>query len=235
MKQVFKKIIIFGVVAALAAAIGCSDPKPEADPVFILKTQVMGLTRDDFSDELDLKRAAYPYNFHEYPAEYNEMVMQLTQMLSEELVLLSAAADKGIVVSSEAVKAAETEFRRDYPEDSFEQMLLENAISYMFWKKRFTNNMIMEKLIDQELKARIEIKPQDIVEFYKTYDRSAGLTADEPTGNEEKVNYEQELVKQLRMQKTQQAYDSWLKELSENYPVEINNRELKTFLIDIEK
>jgi rubrerythrin len=162
------------------------------------------------------------------------MVIHLATMLSEEMVLLSAAADKGISVTDQETQSAEDEFKTDYPGDSFEQILLKNAISYSFWKKRFEKNMIMEKLIDQDLKKKIELTSQDIVAFYqKNLAHTQG--PDKTAVVLKKIEDEQELVARLRTQKTQELYSEWISALEKEYPVEINKEKMKTFLIDIEK
>ena len=206
---------------------GCGEPEEEKNTQYLIKTPLKVITSSDFLEELDLKRAAYSYNIDENPAEYNEMVIDLVKMLSEEIILLSAAADKGIIISDQDVDLAEDEFKKDYPEDSFEQILLKNAISYSLWKKRFRKNMIIDKLIDQELRQKIQITSRDIVEFYKTYH------SDDKTGEKTKNETEKELVKRLRLQKTQDHYGQWIHELGNVYPVEINKEQLKSFLIDI--
>ncbi|MBU8911203.1 MAG: hypothetical protein KOO65_08035 [Desulfobacterales bacterium] len=214
---------------------GCSEPAKEKVPGFLIKTPSMIITSPDFLEELDMKKAAYPYNIHENAAEYNEMVIHLVKMLSEEIILLSAAADKSVVVTDQEAESAEEEFKKEYPDDSFDQILLKNAISYSFWKKRFKKNMIMEKLIDQELRQKIEITSQDIVEFYKKH-RIAGATdTDDNALVLKKIENEQELVSRLRVQKTQDQYDEWIQQLEKDYPVEINKDKLKTFLINIKK
>jgi hypothetical protein len=193
----------------------------------------MKISVEDFSAELDLKRAAYPYNIDEDPAEYNEMVIRLVKMLSEEIVLLSAAQAMGITLTEQEIQSAEDEFKKDYPDDSFEQILLKNAISYSFWKKRFKKNLIVEKLIDQELRQKIEITSQDIIDFYKTYHKETALKEKDGVLTEKKT--EDELIASLKRQKTQDKYDDWMQTLKNENPVELNKEKLKTLLLDIEK
>ena len=214
---------------------GCSEPAKETVSQYLIKTQVMIITSSDFLEELDLKKAAYPYNIDENPTEYNEMVIHLVKMLSEEIILLSAAPDKGVIVTDQDVDLAEDEFKKDYPEDSFDQILLKNAISYSFWKKRFKKNMIIDKLIDKELKQKIEITSLDIVDFYKKYHRDDAQNTENETDGLKRNDTEKELIDRLRLQKTQDNYDEWIQQLGNDYPVEINKEELKTFLIDIGK
>ena len=212
--------------------IGCKGPEKGTESLFLIKTPSMIITNSDFIEELDLKRTAYPYDIEENPIGYNEMVMDLVQTLSKEILILSAAADKGVNVTDQEVEAVEDEFKKDYPEDSFEQILLKNAISYPLWKKRFKKNMIMEKFIDQELKQKIEITARDIVGFYKNHLSSDIQKKDENTLDLKKIENEKELISRLRLQKAQDHYDEWIQQLYKDYPVQINMEELKTFLID---
>ncbi|WP_299978321.1 hypothetical protein [Desulfobacula sp.] len=235
MKGFLKKSFICWVFIVALCLMGCSEPAKEKVSRFLIKTPLMTITSSDFLEELDLKKAAYPYNIHENPAEYNEMVIHLVKMLSEEIILLSAAADKSVNVTDQEVDSAEEEFKKDYPDDSFDQILLKNAISYSFWKKRFKKNMIIDKLIDQELKKKIEITSRDIVEFYKKHHIADDQDPDNKALVLKKIENEQELVSRLRLQKTQDQYDEWIQQLGKDYPVEINKDKLKTFLLDIEK
>ncbi len=276
---------------------GCAEPETKTKTQYLIQTQILHISSMGFSQELELKKSAYPYDIKKNPNEYNGMVISLVKMLSEEIVLLSAAADKQIFVTDQEVLLAQKEFKKDYSKDSFEpnslelnslepdsldqdnfepdsfesdsfesdssepdrleQILLENAISYSFWEKRFKKNMIMEKLIDQELKQKLEITPQDIVQFYKTYNKLAidsennptvlNEIADEKELNEKDLNEkelnekelnekelnEKDLISRLRMQKTQEKYYEWIQNLYQAYPVEINKDKLKNFLIDI--
>jgi len=196
---------------------------------------LVSITHHDFSEELDLKRAAYPYNIKDNSTEYNKMVIHLVKMLTEEIVLLSAAQDIGVTVTEAELNAALDEFKKDYPEDSFEQILLKNAISYPLWLNRFKKNMIMDKLIDIELRRKIEITSQDIVAFYKQYQETNVIDSKDNESVLNSIGNEKELVSQLRMHKTQEKYDRWIQKLGQDFPVQINKEKLKTFLINIEK
>lgn len=236
MSDLFKKsgYYLIGLVT-MTLLISCSESEPEVEE-YLLRTSNTLISSEQFFDELDLKKSAYPYNIKNHPDEYNEMVIHLVEVLSEEIILLSFAKDKGIVVSDQELDLAEKEMKKDYPGDSFDQMLLKNAISYEFWKKRFKKNLLMEKLIDQELKEKIEITSQDIIDFYAKLKagKQPGKKGEESPSLQMSVNDENELVSRLRMQKTQESYGEWIQELLKVYPVQIDKEKLKTFLIDIE-
>lgn len=213
---------------------GCSGPEKEVQKEYIIKTGFVTLSSTDFSEELDLKKAAYPYTIKNNPQEYNQMVIHLVKTLTEEMVLLSAAVDQGVVISDEELESAVTEFKADYPEDSFEQIFLKNAISYPFWRQRFHKQLVMEKLIDQQLRRKIEITPQDIIAFYQKYQERHARDLEKNESALNKIKDEKELVSRLRMHKTQEKYSEWIQELGKDYPVDINKEKLKSFLIGTE-
>lgn len=218
----------------MLAGLSCGEPEKEKPVEFLLKSSRISVSESDFLDELDLKKAAYPYTLDKNPAEYNEIVIQLVNMLSEEVLLLSAATDLGVTVTDAEVEAAEAEFKEDYPENSFETMLLENAIPYPLWKKRLKKNLIMDRLIDQEIRDKIEITSEELVEFYNKYLEETRALKNSNKESPKKMD-ETELVSVLRMQKTEKVYGEWIKSLESKYPIEINKEKLKSVLIDIEE
>ena len=234
MKYFFQKSFILSLICCIIGLTGCGESEEKTVTQFLIRTPLITVSSLDFSEELDRKKAAYPYNIKENPVEYNDMVIHLVKIISQETVLLSAAADKKINITDQEAASAEKEFKKDYPEDSFDQILLEEAISYPLWKKRFKKNMIIEKLINQEVKEKIEITPRDVVEFYNNnFETNQDLKDNTTVLN--KIENERQLVKRLRMQITQEKYSGWIQNLYKAYPVEINEDKLKSFLIGIKE
>ncbi len=234
MKYFFQKSFVCCLIYCIIGLTGCGESEEKTVTQFLIRTPLISVSSLDFSEELDRKRAAYPYDIKENQVEYNDMIIHLIKTISDEIVLLSAAADKKINITDQEAASAEREFKKEYPDDSFNQILLEEAISYPLWKKRFKKNMIIEKLIDQELKEKIEITPRDIVEFYNNNFK----TNENSKGNAtvlNKIENERELVTRLRIQKTQEKYTGWIQNLYKAYPVEINKDKLKSFLIGIKE
>jgi uncharacterized protein (DUF885 family) len=227
----FKTCFVLGMALLCFSLAGCSKNEKKPCPDYVLKTRFIIVTPHDFSEELDLKKAGYPYHITEDPEAYNEMVMSLADDLSQEIVLLSAAMDKGITVSDQQLEDAVEKFKQDYPADSFNQILLENAISYDFWKKRFRKDMIIDRLIDRDLRKKINISSDDIVEFYKNHMASSAGKS----GKLNRLEQEKQLVSSLRREKAQDQYETWLAGLEKQYPVEIDMKQLKHFLMGINK
>lgn len=233
----FSSTLAFGALLLMAAGIaivigsGCTDQKKVEEKGCIIKAGTVEISRADFARELEVKQANYPYDIKDRPSEYNAMVLDLVSDLSDEAVLLAAAAAKGIDVCDKALEAAVADFKKDYPEDSFDQMLLERAISYPVWKKRLKKDLVIRKLIMQDLVASQEIHPEDMIAFS---DRFAGQTKARDNNNPKMMD-EKELVLKLRMEKSQEVFGEWLQGLQADYPVHIDRPALSTFLINAER
>ncbi|EIM63047.1 SurA N-terminal domain-containing protein [Desulfobacter postgatei] len=210
---------------------GCMDQKKVEEKGSIIKAGTVEISRAEFARELEVKQANYPYDIKDSPSEYNAMVLDLVSDLSDQAVLLAAAAAKGIDVSDKALDAAIADFKKDYPEDSFDQMLLERAISYPVWKKRLKKDMVIQELIMQDLVASQEIHPEDMIAFY---DRFAGQTETQDSNNSAMM-HEKDLALKLRIEKSQEAFGNWFQGLQASYPVYIDERVLSAFLINPEK
>lgn len=230
------RTLSFGALLLMAAGIamvtgsGCTDQKKVEEKGSLIKAGTVEISRADFIRELEVKQANYPYDIKDRPSEYNAMVLDLVSDLSDEAVLLAAAAAKGIDVSAKEFDAAVADFKKDYPEDSFDQMLLEGAIPYPVWKKRLKKDMVIRKLIMQDLVASQEIHPGDMIAFY---DRFTGQTGAQDS-NHSKMMDEKDLVLRLRMEKSQEVFGEWMQRLRDSYPVHIDKLELSTFLMNVE-
>jgi hypothetical protein len=217
------RIFVFFLLGLLLfGTFGCTEPPDTFAPDYLIKTGSITILPVEFAEELDLKLSAYPYDYKKNPMEYNRLIFDLVSILSEESVLLAAAHDSKILVSDSELAAKESFYREDYPEDSFEQMLLENAISYPYWKKTIKDNLIIDKFIQQELKDKVEILSEDVVSFYNRHRL------------QEAVSDEKELVSRLRSEKSQEFYDQWITGLKKQYPIDINKTSLARFLMKIE-
>ena len=117
-------------------------------------------------------------------------------------------------------KKPSAEIKSDYPEDTFEKALLQFAVSYESWEARLKNRLLMQKVVDNELKNQIVITPEDITGYYERNHQATDTAADSinPTRD---IN--ENIIKHLRQEKAEQAYQIWIKELKRKYSIEINN------------
>jgi hypothetical protein len=150
------------------------------------------------------------------PAALRTARRRLLDQLTEELILIERAKELDIRVADAEIEAAVQEIKSDYPDGDFEKMLLEYAISYPVWKQRLRRRMLMEKVIEEELKYRITIEPDEILAYYDTHIRSK---SDSASISGDKNVF---IVMQLRRKKAEEAYWDWIQKLEKAYTIEIN-------------
>ncbi len=100
--------------------------------------------------------------------------------------------------------------------------MIEFAVSYDAWLNRLKTRLTMDKVVDTELKNRISIAPEDISEYYKKNFQGQEPGSDS-TQSAEDLN--EAIVKQLRNEKKEQAYKTWIEELKTKYTIEINTEQ----------
>jgi hypothetical protein len=138
------------------------------------------------------------------------------------MVLLERAHEIGISVTDIELESAVAAIKSDYPAGEFEETLLEFAVSYETWESRLKTRLIMEKVIEKELENRITITPEDIAEYYKkNFQGNKGESESIPAAGD--IN--EIIVKQLRREKSEKNYKTWIEELKAKYEIEINGEQ----------
>ena len=97
--------------------------------------------------------------------EYGEI---LTDLIVQELVVQELVSQDLAVTDHELLKAEEA-VRADYPEDAFDQMLVEEYIDLKSWRKQLKNHLAMKKFFQQVLRAQIKIDYKEAQEYYKDH------------------------------------------------------------------
>lgn len=211
--------IIAGLIifAGLAAGLGCSRKKTEED--YLLRVRNLVLTVSEFNQAVEAAgEEAFPGEESIDPEALNDLRMRVLNQSTEELTIAAFAANKGIQVTDDELEKAVAEIKSDYPDNTFEETLLENAVSFQYWKKKLALRLLVEKVIAKELVDQVQISSEDIAAYYK-----ANYAQGVPEGeSEDEIN--QRIVNHLRQQKAEAAYKDWVETLRQAYPVEINHQ-----------
>ncbi len=234
LEKYFTYSVGFGICITLfflGFFMGCSrsaNIENTAAENFVLKSGIMEISIHEFAEELEVRRAAYPYDITDHPQEYNELVIRLVDQLSDELILSRHAGEKGVAVTASCIQKEEDRIREDYPDKSFEAMLLEMAVPYHFWKRRLARQLLLDKVIQQDLEEKITFTPDEMADFYQAHEER--YKTDQGASSKSKISTEFELVTDLKREKLEMEYPKWLKKLKGIYPVEISHSNLKLFL-----
>jgi FKBP-type peptidyl-prolyl cis-trans isomerase (trigger factor) len=212
----------------MAAIAGCPASEQAASGEFLIRVGEAVITEVEFNKAFEIAKAAYPHNIMQNPEDYREARIRLFNQMTEELILLERARELNISVSDEEVEKSIARIKADYPDDEvFEQTLLEYAVSYKTWKKGLETRLLMEKLVEQELKDQIVITPAEIAKYYK---ENYGHENQKPGPAENSKEIDEIIIKHLRRKKTEKLYRSWIEKIQKRYKIEINQKKWEKIL-----
>ena len=212
-------VLLIGSLLLLFVFAGCMDAGSNPDDESLIRVSDRVLTVLEFNQAFEISKTAYPSNLRNEPDNFKDAQLRLLNQMMVEMIILERAEELGLYVSDAELEKAVADIKSDYPEDSFEKTLLEFAVSYESWESRLRNRLLMEKVIDNELKNQIVITPEDIGAYYEK-NVKAQRTDMESTTKMEDIN--EMIIKHLRKEKTEEAYKKWIKELKQRYTIEIN-------------
>lgn len=178
------------------------------------------LTVLEFNQAFEISKTAYPHDLRYEPDDFKNAQLRLLNQLMVEMIILERAEELGLYISDEELEEAVADIKKDYPEDTFEKTLLEYAVSYKSWEARLRNRLLMEKVVDSELKNQVVITPEDIAQYYQKNFKAKTPDKD-PVAKIDDIN--EMIIKHLRRKKREEAYQKWMKELKQQYNIEINS------------
>jgi hypothetical protein len=144
--------------------------------------------------------------------------------MTEEMILLERAEELGITITDSEIEKAFEDIKGDYPDNVFQNMLLEYAVPYHSWRKGLKTRLLMEKVVTKELGDQVEITPDDISRYYEEHFKDDNITSDVKAVSKDINNI---IIKILRREKMEKAYAPWIKKLKKKYTVEINKVQLE--------
>jgi hypothetical protein len=203
---------------------GCSDFEHKQKNEYFIKVGDRTITVADFNKAFEIAKNAYPQNRIQRPDVNREVRLRLIQQMTEEMILLERAEELGITMTDSQVEKALRDIKKDYPDNVFQEILLEYAIPYQSWKEGLKTRLLMEKVITQELGDKIEITHDDISKYYEEHFKDDNTSPDVKAVSKDINNI---IIKILRKEKMEKAYASWIKKLKNKYAVKINKKELE--------
>jgi len=214
-----KLFSLIGSILLLFLFSACQQKETDLGKEVLIRVADRVMTVLDFNNAFEIAKIAYEDNVKEQPEDIRKAQIRLLNELTVEMVLLERAEELKISVTEDELEKAVSEIKSDYPEGEFEKTLLEFAVSYESWKDRLKNRLILEKVIEEELKNRVTIAPEDITEYYQKNYQDRG---EESGAGQTSEDINEAIVKQLRRQKAENTYNSWIETLKRQYEIEIN-------------
>ena len=219
------RLMVALLIAGLFISCSVADQNKEDD--YLIRVGDRVVTVADFHKAFEIAKAAYPHNLIQKPKDFHQAQVRVLNQLTEELILLERAEELNIEVSDEEVEKSVAEIKKDYPDDVFEETLLEYAVSYQSWKQGLRTRLLMEKLIEHELKNQIVITPDEIAKYYK---ENYNQEESQPGTSGDHKDIDAAIIRHLRREKTEKAYRTWIETIQQHYTIEINKDQWKKIL-----
>ena len=226
-KHAHELSILIGVILFVYTLAGCADFRSTQGDEYIIRIGDRVVTVSEFNRAFEIAKAAYPHNEIQDSDAVRNAKSRLLNQMSEEMIIQERALETGIIISDEELEKAVSNIKEDYPEDAFEQVILEYAVSYDTWKNRIKTRLLIEKVIAQELGEQIVISADDISKYYEEHGMDIEPTSNE---NEPSEKIDTTIVKHLRREKVEEAYRPWILDLQKKYIIEINTAEWKKIM-----
>ena len=218
MKRVLLLIVIIFTITS------CSQSKDGKSEKNIL-IQINGnkITVSDYKKALEISKTGYQHNFTQNKKALAFVQERLLKQMTEELLLKTYAKDKKISISNSELKKEIETIKLQYPDNLFDQLLLENAISFKSWSERLKIRLLMEKVIKIEVTPKVKVTTSDMKEFYRKYYKNDLSPKEKTMAKVRRENTNALLVKLLRKKKTEELYKKWIDEIRLLYKVKINH------------
>ncbi len=218
LKSPLAGIAVWLVLGGLA---GCLNSEGLDEDVLI-RVDDQVVTVAEFNQAFEVAKTAYPHNLPSNSEDLAQAQERLLNQLVVELVLAAQAEELGIQVSDQELQQAVAEIQRDYPDDLFEQTMLEQAVSYESWEKRLRIRLLIDKVIASELKEKIVITADDIAAYYEQHDAKQPPQDDCAEKPEVEKDINELVVRDLRRRKAEAVFKDWLASVKKKYRIEID-------------
>jgi peptidyl-prolyl cis-trans isomerase C len=146
---------------------GCSGKNGagmEGRPVISVDDHV--LTVAEFNEYFEPLKMSYAKQEGEDGGSLREARARFLLELIEEMIILRRAEELGLQVSSAEMQQALENLEADYDDQGLEDMFMRQAISMETWKKRVRRQLLVGKVLSQDLGEAIFVTPEEIRQYY---------------------------------------------------------------------
>lgn len=218
-------LIIIGTLLTVCILTGCKDSGEdflsESGDEYLIRVQNSVVRLHDFNVAFENLEAIYPINALQDDFVLKEARIRLFNQLMEEMILAERAKELNLKISDAELENAISNIKKDYPDNNFDLIFIQNAISYNLWKKELKSRLLMEKVIKKDLVNKVNITSDNISNYYEEYYKGNRLSSN---FHEEGNDLNKKIIKHLRRQKAEKAYKEWIGHLKQEYTIEINHK-----------
>ncbi|MBW2514097.1 MAG: SurA N-terminal domain-containing protein [Deltaproteobacteria bacterium] len=211
--------IAWAILVVWPGFFGCSESKKSASTEVLIQINDSVITVDDFNRAFDNTLDEYPEDIDLDAEILTDIQHRILYQLTERLILMEKARELDIQIGDAELEKVIASIKADYPKGEFDQVLIEQAISYPQWKNDLRIRLLMIKVIDHELEPRIQITQQEISDYYEKHYKASGS---DPDNKEDISNIESSIIQQVRNRKKEAMYREWMAALKKQYSLNVN-------------
>jgi len=167
-------IIIFlvNLVLSLPGCPGNNGAGTEVRPVISVDDHV--LTLSEFNEYFEPLKMSYGREENEDASSLREARARFLLELIEEMIILRRAEELGLHVSSAEMQQALENLEGDYDDQGLKDMFMRQAISLETWKERVRRQLLVEKVLNQDLGEGISVTPEEMRQYYDEHHEEWG-------------------------------------------------------------
>lgn len=204
---------------AVSLLVMCACSQKSKDDDYLIRVGQSVVTVAEFKQAVEAAgEEAFPGEEAIGPSAMNDLRVRVLNQLIEELIIAQHAKQVGIHVTDDELEASIAKVKADYPDDTFEKTLLENAVSFQSWKQKMATRLLIDKVLEKELVDKVEITSQDISEYFQAH-----FPEGVPEGEDADL-INKRIVQHLRQQKAEKMYQAWIENLRKAFPVDVHQK-----------
>jgi parvulin-like peptidyl-prolyl isomerase len=94
-------------------------------------------------------------------------IESLVDRIVDDALICQHGRDRGITVTEIELERAIQDIVKDYPEGTFEETLLNRCIDYTEWKRRFREQLLIKKIVEEQAESLDPIPYHAIKSYYE--------------------------------------------------------------------
>ncbi|MCG6892657.1 MAG: SurA N-terminal domain-containing protein [Desulfobacteraceae bacterium] len=205
------------VFALLLSA--CTENVEQGEGAVLLSVGNRSVSVGQFREALAMAKSVYPPASIRSPEHHMALCRRVLRETIETVILEATAEDLGIRVTDKELHDAVSEIEGDYPDEEFERMLMENAVSYTLWKDRLRQRLLMNKVIDAVLGPPSEVTAEELTAWLRA---QPDLVDEFPLSGEASGDAGDLLIGMVREEKRALRYRKWLEEEMKRRRIEVD-------------
>ncbi len=172
MRMINRSLAIFLLILV---TFGCTQNEKETrNKETLIKVDTLAVSLAEFNDAFELSQMISEQPQPSDPLSEQTARLHFLRQLLEEMIILRRAEELNLTVSAQELEKEIDKVRKDYPDDSFDEIFLKKAISYDHWKEKIRKRLLVKKVIKTDLVQDISIPAEEIKSYYNEHKETFG-------------------------------------------------------------